>query len=106
MKEDDKGSKWLMERLAGKAAASSGRSDGDHTHCWHAHRGPIMMVLKDGHILQKCCHCEETRQVHRDHLFDGSSGMGGSLDGHSGSGKWLRGGNKPKLSCNATHDHL
>ena len=36
-------------------------------HCWHAKRGPIWMVLKDGHIVQQCCHCTTTRTVHADH---------------------------------------
>lgn len=36
-------------------------------HCWHAYQGAYHMVLKDGHILQKCCRCPATRQVHRDH---------------------------------------
>jgi hypothetical protein len=36
-------------------------------HCWHPQEGPYMMVLRDGHILQKCCKCGAGRQVHRAH---------------------------------------
>jgi hypothetical protein len=42
----------------------------DCNHCWHAHEGPYMMVLRDGHILQKCCKCQGTRTVHRAHAND------------------------------------
>ena len=38
-----------------------------HSHCWHAHRGPIWMVLPDGHIVQKCCECGAIRTVHVEH---------------------------------------
>jgi len=44
----------------------------NHEHCFHAFAGPYMAVLKDGHILQKCCKCETTRQVHRDHAWQGA----------------------------------
>lgn len=38
-----------------------------HEHCWHAFRGPIWMVIPDGHMVQKCCQCEATRTVHVEH---------------------------------------
>ena len=44
-----------------------------HEHCWHAHRGPVMMVIKDGHTVQQCCKCQATRQVHLDHAYDRST---------------------------------
>lgn len=37
-------------------------------HCWHAYQGMIHMVVPNGHVLQKCCHCEATRTVHADHV--------------------------------------
>lgn len=40
-----------------------------HEHHWHAFEGPTMIVLKDGHILQKCCQREATRQIHQDHAL-------------------------------------
>lgn len=38
--------------------------------CYHAKKGPIMMVIPDGHIVQECCKCHNTRVVHIDHLKD------------------------------------
>ena len=40
----------------------------DCQHCWHLKQGPIYMVVNDGHVVQKCCHCGAIRQVHRDHI--------------------------------------
>ena len=34
-------------------------------HCYHRHTGPLMMVIKDGHIVERCCKCGCLRQVHR-----------------------------------------
>ena len=39
----------------------------EHEHCYHALRGPIWMVVPDGHIVQKCCKCENRRTIHADH---------------------------------------
>lgn len=39
-----------------------------HEHCWHAFRGPLLMVVPDGHIVQKCCSCKATRTIHVDHI--------------------------------------
>ena len=36
-------------------------------HCWHDFRGPLWIVLPDGHVVQKCCHCEQTRTIHVEH---------------------------------------
>lgn len=41
-------------------------------HCWHAKSGPYMMVLRDGCILQQCCKCDATKQVHKDHAWEGA----------------------------------
>lgn len=41
-----------------------------HEHCWHAFRGPIWMVIPDGHILQKCCGCDAKRTIHIDHAYE------------------------------------
>lgn len=38
-----------------------------HSHCWHATRGPVMQVMKDGYMHQTCCRCPASRTVHRDH---------------------------------------
>lgn len=35
-------------------------------HCWHNFVGIIHMVVPDGHVVQKCCRCEEMRDIHRD----------------------------------------
>lgn len=48
-------------------------SDDDNCdHCWHAKRGPIMMVIPDGHIVQECCKCHRTQTVHADHAHNTS----------------------------------
>lgn len=39
-------------------------------HCWHLKTGPIYMVIKDGHIVQMCCKCSNTRTIHKDHILD------------------------------------
>lgn len=38
-------------------------------HCYHTKREPIMMVIPDGHTVQECCKCHQTRTVHVDHTF-------------------------------------
>lgn len=40
----------------------------DHEHCYHASTRPIMMLIPDGHTVQKCCECPATRTVHVDHV--------------------------------------
>lgn len=42
----------------------------DHSHCWHIFRGPIWMVVPDGHIVQQCCECQTSRTIHADHAHD------------------------------------
>ena len=39
----------------------------EHKHCYHASTKPIMMVIPDGHVVQKCCKCESVRTVHGAH---------------------------------------
>lgn len=46
--------------------------DQPHECCWHAYEGPSMVVLEDGHILQKCCKCPATRTIHKDHAHESS----------------------------------
>lgn len=46
-------------------------------HCWHARRAPIMMVIKDGHVVQQCCKCRAIRQVHIEHMNDERDTKGG-----------------------------
>ena len=41
----------------------------DCNHCWHPHTGPLMMVIKEGHVVQSCCKCQDMRQVHRGHSY-------------------------------------
>lgn len=36
-------------------------------HCYHAHRGPIWMVIPNGHVVEECCKCHSTRTVHVEH---------------------------------------
>lgn len=43
----------------------------DCNHCWHLHKGPLMMVIKEGHVVQSCCKCQNMRQVHRAHAGGG-----------------------------------
>jgi hypothetical protein len=42
----------------------------DHEHCWRMYRGPISMVIPDGHTVQQCCKCQTIRTVHVDHAVD------------------------------------
>lgn len=35
--------------------------------CYHDYRGPIHMVIPDGHIVQKCGRCEAMRTIHAEH---------------------------------------
>jgi hypothetical protein len=70
--------------------------DKNHAHCYHLHRGPIWMVIPDGHVVMKCCGCPHTVTVHADHAAE--------LPRHSkpwggGKGGWRRGGGGPTLSC-------
>ena len=44
--------------------------DESHDHCYHKLRGVIHMVIPDGHIIQKCCKCEEIRVIHIDHMHE------------------------------------
>lgn len=39
-------------------------------HCWHQKRGPIWMVVPDGHTVQECCKCHACRTIHVDHMLD------------------------------------
>jgi hypothetical protein len=56
----------------------------NHDHCWHAYRGPIWMVIPDGHVLEKCCKCETTRLIHIDHLHEHGSRL-------NTEGRWVHG---------------
>jgi hypothetical protein len=42
----------------------------DHEHCFHAFHGALLMVIPDGHVVQKCCKCSATRTIHVDHVHD------------------------------------
>lgn len=39
-----------------------------HEHCYRPFGGPIHMVLPNGHVLMKCCHCESTETRHAAHV--------------------------------------
>lgn len=41
--------------------------DTKHEHCWHLFRGPLMMVMPDGHVAEKCCECQAMRTIHAGH---------------------------------------
>ena len=38
-------------------------------HCWHPYTGPIHMVVPEGHVIEKCCKCDEHRTRHVGHGF-------------------------------------
>lgn len=38
------------------------------THHYHPKTGPVMMVIKDGHVVVQCCMCDHMKQVHREHF--------------------------------------
>jgi len=46
------------------------KSQKEHEHCFHIFRGPIWMVIPDGHVIEKCCMCDATRTVHAEHRAD------------------------------------
>lgn len=64
----------------------------DHVHCWHALRGPIWMVIPDGHTVQKCCECSATRTIHVDHALGRDAWSGDkyrcSVNPMPSAGKW------------------
>lgn len=39
-----------------------------HEHCFHLYQGIIYMCLPDGHVMLKCCKCDEKKTEHRDHF--------------------------------------
>lgn len=39
----------------------------EHQHCYHISTKPIMMVVPDGYVVQKCCKCESVRTIHSAH---------------------------------------
>lgn len=39
-----------------------------HKHCYHPFGGVLSMVIPDGHVVQKCCKCPNTRTVHASHV--------------------------------------
>lgn len=41
-----------------------------HECCYHRFTGPLLRIVPDGHVVQKCCKCDNTRTVHRDHLHE------------------------------------
>lgn len=32
--------------------------EADCSHCWHSAAGPLLMVMPDGGIAQRCCKCQ------------------------------------------------
>lgn len=38
-----------------------------HEHCYHPRRGPIHMLVPDGHVVEQCCSCGKVRTVHAAH---------------------------------------
>lgn len=71
----------LEEMLTRNAESMKGSEEDGHCcgsdHCWHAKRGAIWMVVKDGHVIQECCRCPATRSVHADHAHDTCLGRDG-----------------------------
>ncbi len=59
----------VKEFLARKGQEASGHCC-DDAHCWHVKRGAIWMVVKDGHVIQECCHCPATRSIHAEHALE------------------------------------
>jgi len=44
--------------------------ESNHEHCYHSFRGPIHVVVPEGHVVEKCCKCHSTRVIHVDHLTE------------------------------------
>ena len=66
------------------------------------------MVVPDGHVVQKCCHCLAMRAVHAEHAHEARDGTYGT-----GPQGWKRiqeiirqqGQGSPHPSIDAQHDH-
>jgi len=56
----------------------------DCDHCYHLHRGPLLMVVPNGHVVLSCCKCKNLRTQHADHYYGRDS-----HDHHEG-GQWTR----------------
>lgn len=54
--------------------AISGEEKVNCSHCWHVHRGPMAVCLRDGYVVQICCKCGVHRELHADHVFDEKHG--------------------------------
>jgi len=59
---------YNLIQIRPKTAYGAGLTN--HTHCWHLFRGALLMVVPDGHIVEKCCKCTATRSLHRDHAHE------------------------------------
>lgn len=74
-----------------------------HDHCWHAYQGMIHMVVPNGHVLQKCCHCEATRTVHADHVARPCAERARRSAEYEPTGTWMHtrkpGDPKPMWRC-------
>lgn len=46
------------------------RSGCENGCCLHVFRGPIWMVVPDGHIVMQCCKCQCTKTVHAEHAHE------------------------------------
>lgn len=58
----------LTPEMMALLTAEAARRNPVHIHCWHPWSGPIHIVLQDGHVLMKCCHCESTETRHAAHV--------------------------------------
>lgn len=70
MTNEDILARMMAQKAAGHCCAGGG------SHCWHLKRGAIWMVVKDGHVIQECCKCPQTRSIHGDHAFEDRRGHG------------------------------
>lgn len=58
----------MSESLHTKQMMKIMQSKAGHECCYHMYHGSILMVVPDGHIVQKCCKCACIRTTHADHL--------------------------------------
>lgn len=61
---------WILPPQTNGEEEGKVSETAEHQHCWHAHRGPLWMVLKDGQVVQVCCKCDKHRTIHADHTLE------------------------------------
>jgi hypothetical protein len=57
----------VIDEMFDAADGPPARRPREHECCFHISNAPALLVMRDGHVLMRCCVCTSTKQVHRDH---------------------------------------